>query len=98
MEKAFKDDWFNKEYDLNMTKTDLQKPSFFNLKEICTNMVGVALGSPLGPFMANAVMCDVKEQLTNQNKIPAFYNRYVDETLSKMPDVLYASEFLFNTE
>lgn len=25
-EKAFKDDWFNKEYDLNITKTDLIEP------------------------------------------------------------------------
>jgi len=75
MEKAFKDHWFNKEYDLNITKTDLQKPSFFNSKEICTNMVGVALGCPLGPLMGNAVMCNVQEQIIDkQNKIPAFYN------------------------
>ena len=28
MEKAFKDDWFNKEYDLNITKIDQQNPAF----------------------------------------------------------------------
>ena len=55
---------------------------------------GVAMGSPLGPLMANAFMCNVKKQLTNQNKMPAFYKRYVDDTLSKMPDVSSASEFL----
>ena len=83
MEKAFKDNSFNKEiYDLNITKTDLQKPSFFNLKEICTNKVGVAFGSPLRMLMANVVMSNVEEQLTNQNKMPAFYNRCVDETFS----------------
>ena len=43
---------------------------------------------------ANFFMCNVEEQLTNQNKMPAFYKRYVDDTLSKMPDVSSASEFL----
>ena len=32
--------------------------------------------------------------MRNQNRIPAFYKRYVDDTLSKMPDVSSASEFL----
>ena len=32
--------------------------------------------------------------LKNQNKMPAFYKRYVDDTVSKMPDVSSASEFL----
>ena len=33
-------------------------------------------------------------KLKNQNKNPAFYKRYVDDILSKMPDVSSASEFL----
>ena len=48
---------------------------------------GVAMSSPLGPLMANAFMCNIEEQLTNQNKLPTFYKRYVDDTLSIMPDV-----------
>ena len=52
------------------------------------------MGSPLGPLMANAFMCNIEEKLRNQNKMPAFYKRYVDDTLSKMPDVSSASEFL----
>ena len=52
------------------------------------------MSSPLGPLMANAFMCNNEEQLTTQNKMPAFYKRYVDDTLSKMPDVSSASEFL----
>ena len=55
---------------------------------------GVAMGSPLGPLMANAFMCNIEEKLKNQDKMPAFYKRYVDDTLSKMPDVSSASEFL----
>ena len=39
-------------------------------------------------------MCNVEEQLTNQNKMTAFYNRYVDDTLRKMRDISSASEVL----
>jgi len=42
-ERAFKDDWFNKEHSVNTTKSDFTEPlriapiiSSFNLKEICT--------------------------------------------------------------
>ena len=51
------------------------------------------MGSPLGPLMANAFMCNI-EKLENRNKMPSFYKRYVDDTLSKMPGVSSASEFL----
>ena len=101
-EKAFKDDWFNKEFDLNITKTDLiellevaTKKQLFQFEGNLYELVdGVAMGSPLGPLMANAFMCNIEEQLINQNKMPAFYKRCVDDTLSKMPDVSSASEFL----
>ncbi|XP_068713329.1 uncharacterized protein [Montipora foliosa] len=52
------------------------------------------MGSPLGPLMTNAFMCNIEEQLANQNKMPTFYERYVDDTLSIMPDVQAASTFL----
>jgi len=74
-EKAFKDDWFNKEFDLNITKTD-----FIELLEVATKyqlfqfegnlyeqVDGVAMSSPLGPLMANALMCIIEEKLKNQN-------------------------------
>ena len=92
VEKAFKDDWFNKEYDLNITKTDI-----IELLEIATKnrhfqfegnlyeqVDGVAMGSPLGPLMANAFMCNVEGKLKNQNKMLAFYKRCVDDTRSKI--------------
>ena len=44
--------------------------------------------------MANTFMCGIEEQLEIQNKMPAFYKRYVDDTLSKMPDATAVSEFL----
>ena len=52
------------------------------------------MGSPLGPLMANVFMCNIEEQLTNQNKMPTLYKCYVDDTLSIMPDVQAASTFL----
>ena len=52
------------------------------------------MGSPLGPLMANPFMCNIELQLKTENKMPAFYKRYVDYTLSAMPDLETASEFL----
>ena len=52
------------------------------------------MGSPLRPLMANAFMCNIEKQLETENKMLAFYKRYVDDTLSAMPDSETASEFL----
>ena len=100
--KAFKDDWFNKEYNLNITEADLiellevsTKNQLFQFQRVLYEQVdGVAMGSPLGLLIANAFMCNIEEQLTNQNKMPTFYKRYVDDTLSIMPDVQAAPTLL----
>ena len=47
---------------------------------------GVAMGSPLGPLLANVFMCHIENQLEQNNMIPSFYRRYVDDTLVKMPN------------
>jgi len=52
------------------------------------------MGSPLGPLMANAFMCKIEKQLETENQMPTLYKRYVDDSLSAMPDVKRASEFL----
>ena len=39
-------------------------------------------------------MCKIEKQLETENKLPTFYKRYVDDTLSVMPDLTAASEFL----
>ena len=93
-EKAFKDDWFNREYNLIITKPNLiellgiaTKNQLFQFQgNLYEQVDGVAMGSPLGPLMANTFMCGIEEQLEIQNKMPAFYKHYVDDTLSKMPD------------
>ena len=60
----------------------------------CSRHLQVAMGSPLGPVMANAFMCKIEKQLERENKLPIFYKRFVDDTLSSMPDPEAASEFL----
>ena len=99
-EKAFKDDWFNREYNLNITKPDLielfgiaTKNQLFQFQgNLYEQVDGVAMGSPLRPLMATTFMCGIEEQLEIQNKMPTFYKCYVDDTLSKMPDATAASE------
>jgi len=101
-ERAFENDWFNKERNLNITKSDLMellriatKNQLFQFERNLYEQVdGVAMGSPLGPLMANAFMCNIEKQLQTENKMPAFYKRSVDDTLRAMPDVETASEFL----
>ncbi|PFX30457.1 hypothetical protein AWC38_SpisGene4745 [Stylophora pistillata] len=101
-ERAFENDWFNREYDLNITKSDLMelvriatKNQQFQVEgKLYEQVDGVDMGSPLGPLMANAFVCRIEKQLERENKMPIFYKRFVDDTLSVMPDPEAASEFL----
>ena len=99
---TFADDWFNKTYGLNLHKDQLVK-----LLEIATtNQLfqfdgqlyeqtdGVAMGSPLGPLMANIFMCQLEEKLTRDGLMPHLYRRYVDDTLARMPNTDAATMFL----
>ena len=72
--KAFTDDWFNQTYDLNLEKEELAQL----LEVATTNQLFqfdghlyeltdcVAMGSPLGPLMANVFMCHLEEKLTRR--------------------------------
>ena len=99
--KAFKGDWFN-EHNLRITKADLvellniaTKNQLFQFEGTLYEQVdNVAMGSPLGPLMVNTFMCSIKERLQDQGKVPDFYKRYVDDTLSVMPNVETAEAFL----
>ena len=55
---------------------------------------GVAMGSPLGPLIANSFMCSIEDRLQDQGRLPEFYKRYVDGTLSMMPNFETAESFL----
>ncbi|XP_068723610.1 uncharacterized protein [Montipora capricornis] len=100
--KAFENNWFNDTYDLNLTRTDLvdlmhvaTKGQLFQFDGVLYEQTdGVAMGSPLGPLLANVFMCSIEMSLKSQGKLPEFYRRYVDDTLVRMPDLAAATQFL----
>ena len=55
---------------------------------------GVAMGSPLGPLLANTFMCSTEEKLEEKNELPSFYKRYVDDTFTIISDLNKANDFL----
>ena len=55
---------------------------------------GVAIESPLGPLLANVFMSSLEENLELEGKLPDYYRRYVDDTLTIMPNIPTATDFL----
>ena len=53
---------------------------------------GVAMGSPLGPLLANVFMSHIEENLEREGRLPSLYRRY--DTLTIMPNVETVSNFL----
>ena len=102
VDKAFTNDWFNQTYDLNLEKEELTQL----LEVATTNQLfqfdgqlyeqtdGVAMGSPLGPLMANVFICHLEDKLARDGMVPSLYKRYVDDTLARMPNTNAAADFL----
>ena len=56
---------------------------------------GVAMGSPLGPVLANIFMCHFEERWVMNGKVrPSFWYRYVDDTFTMFDSKDTAYEFL----
>ena len=58
---------------------------------------GMAMGSPLGPTLANTFMCSLAERFLDQCPAsfkPLFYKRYVDDTFVLFKDRSHAELFL----
>lgn len=89
-------------YNLNISRDDLvtllgvaTKHQLFQFNgSLYEQIDGVAMGSPLGPLMANTFMCSIEEKLKRENKLPYFYRRYVDDTLAAVQDIPTATAFL----
>ena len=100
--RAFDNNWFNSTYHLNLTKTDLvgllsvaTKGQLFQFNGALYGQTdGVAMGSPLGPLLANVFMSSIEENLEREGKLPSFYRRYVDDTFTIMPNIGTASNSL----
>ena len=99
-DKAFINNWFNETYHLS--KLDLvdllraaTKDQLFTFNDqLYEQTDGVALGSPLGPLLANAFMCSIEETLERDGKMPTYYKRFVDDTLTIMPNKTSAGNSL----
>ena len=48
----------------------------------------------LNPLLAKVFMSHIKENFEQEDKLPSFYRRYVDDTLTAMPKIETASNFL----
>ena len=79
------------------TRLDLVKP---NLDRKMVNQQhqqsfddDVATSSSLGPLLANVFMSLIEENLEREGKLHSFYRRYVDDTLTIMPNIETASNF-----
>ncbi|XP_078368307.1 uncharacterized protein LOC144652167 [Oculina patagonica] len=100
--KAFNGNWFNNTHNLNISEGDLielltiaTKDQLFQFNgDLYEQIDGVAMGSPLGPLMANTFMCSIEEKLARENKLPKFYKRYVDDTFALVPDLPAATDLL----
>jgi len=56
---------------------------------------GVAMGSPLGPVLANIFMCYFEEKwVLNNNTRPSIWFRYVDDTVTLFDSKNKATQFL----
>ena len=95
-DRAFTNNWFNSTHDLNLTKTDLPsvatKGQLFQFNGVLYEQTyAVAMGLPLGPFLANVFMSSIEDNLARGGKLPSFYRRYVDDTLTIVPNIETAS-------
>ena len=101
-DKAFANDWFNETHHLYLSKQDLvdllegaTKDQLFLFNgQLYEQTNGVAMGSPLGPLLANVFMCSIEETLDREGKMPSYYRRYVDDTFTIIPNKTSANNFL----
>ena len=81
--KALDGNWFNNTHNLNICEGDLIKLLTVATKDQLFQFNGdlyeqidrVAMGSPLGPLMANTFTCSIEEELAHENKLPNFYKK-----------------------
>jgi len=101
-DKAFINNWFHEVYHLNLNKLDLvdllraaTKDQLFTFNgQLYEQIDGVAMGSPLGPLLANVFMCSNEETLDREGKMPTYYKKFVDDILTIMQDKASADNFL----
>ena len=97
-DKAFSNNnyWFNEMYHLNLGLLRVAtKDHLFPFDGQAYGQTnGVAIGSSLGPLLANIFMSSIEETLECEGKIPAYYKRLVDDTLIIMLNKASTDNFL----
>jgi len=79
--KAFTYNWLNETHQLNLRRMDLvnllkasTKDQLFQFSgQLPEQVDGVAMGSPLGPLLANVFMRSIEETLEREGKMPSLY-------------------------
>ena len=77
-QRAFKNNRLNKTYKINLKRSDLVALLNLAVKHqliqfdgnLYEQVDGVAMGSPLGPLLANTFMCSLEERLVKQSFLP----------------------------
>ena len=80
-DKAFTNSWFNETCQLHLSRPDLvdllraaTKDQLFIFNgQLYEQTDGLAMGSLLGPLLANASMCSIEEKLDQEGKMPTYY-------------------------
>ena len=84
-DKAFHDYWFNKTHELNLCRDQLIERTQLNVAtknqlfqfngNLYEQTDSVAMGSPLGPQLANVFMSSIEDKLDQDGKLPTYYRR-----------------------
>ena len=92
-DKAFSNDWLNKTYGLCLEKEQLIEllraataDKLFQFNGVLYEQKdSVAMGSPLGPLLANVFMCSLEGKLHDKDEMAKFYKRFVDDSCALCP-------------
>ena len=80
---------FNRDQFEKLLKLAVQDTDFLFNDKHYKQIDGVAMGSPLGPVLANIFMCYLEDDLFNQCSPtfrPVYYKRYVDDTFHSLSE------------